>query len=58
MEFSKILNVFTISAIVVLLLVAFICACVTVVERANNNLEYAEIIESKKSCTQINARNC
>lgn len=58
MEFSKILNFFTVSAIVILLLTTFVATGITIVSRAEGNLGVSSMTQSLKSCTQNQCCNC
>ena len=52
MEFNRIFNFFTVSAIVILLVTTFVATGITIVTRAKSNLGVSVVTESLKSCTQ------
>ncbi len=49
MEFNRLFNIFTVSAIVVLLVTAFVTASFTVLTRAESNLGVANNYEYEKN---------
>lgn len=52
MEFNKIFNFFTVTAIVILLVTTFVATGITIVTRAKSNLGVSVVTQSLKSCTQ------
>lgn len=49
MEFNRIFSIFTVSAIVILLLTTLVSACFAISSRANSNLGVAIITENEKN---------
>ena len=49
MEFNRIFNIFTVSAIIIMLLTTIVAACFTISSRANSNLGVAIVTENEKN---------
>ena len=49
MEFNRMFNIFTVSAIVIMLLTTLISACFTVSVRGNSNLGVSIVAENEKN---------
>lgn len=49
MEFNRFFNIFTVSAIVIMLLTTLISACFAISERANSNLGVGIVAENEKN---------
>ncbi len=58
MEFNKILTRFTVCAIVVLFAVTFVCTCITIINRGEDNINMVKTFTSTENCTQIAPLNC
>ena len=56
MEFNKMFNVFTVSAIVIMLLTTLISACFAVSMRADSNLGVSVVTENEKNNQLTTAR--
>ena len=56
MEFNKMFNVFTVSAIVIMLLTTLISACFAVSVRADSNLGVSVVTENEKNNQLTTAR--
>lgn len=49
MEFNRIFNIFTVSAIIIMLLTTVVSVCFTISNRANSNLGVAVVTENEKN---------
>ena len=49
MEFNRILNLFTISTIVIMLICTVTCACFIITSRGNSNLGVGFVTENEKN---------
>lgn len=58
MNFEKYLRFYTVFVIVVLMLTTFLCVCLVVMLRANDNLGSQRAHIALESCTQIKQLYC
>lgn len=58
MEFNKLFDFFTVTAIIILLVITFLASGITVVNKAKSNLGEFSNTQPSKSCTQIYIVNC
>ncbi len=58
MNFSKLLTRFAVCSIVILFWTVLICACITIINRGESNLNVFKTISSTQSCTQKPSCNC
>lgn len=49
MEFNRIFNIFTVSAIAIMILITAVSACFTISNRANGNLGVGLVAENEKN---------